>query len=211
MARARWALLVLLFSLIGFARHAASAEDLRIGLLAEPTSIDPHFHNLTPNDSALSHIYERLVTSDEKGELIPGLAQSWTQPDEKTWRFNLRPGVVWHDGKPFTADDVIFTFERAANVPGSPSSYASAVKGRTVRKVDDLTIDIVTAMPDPLILNNLSRVMIVSRARGKGARTRSITASAETRGVSPATLADYRSPVPSTPPPGASISSGRAP
>ena len=171
MARARRALLALILASVGFASSAATAADLRIGLLTEPTSLDPHFHNLTPNDSALSHIYERLVMPDEKGELHPALAESWARIDDTTWRFNLRPNVLWHDGKPFTAADVLFTFERAPNVPGSPSNYASAIKGRLVRKVDDLTIDIITAAPDPLLLNNLARVMIVSRANGRAAKT----------------------------------------
>ena len=162
MACARRALLAFIVTFFGLASGAAMADDLRIGLLTEPTSLDPHFHNLTPNDSALSHIFERHVTVDEKGSFIPGLAESWTQPDEKTWRFKLRSGVLWHDGRPFTADDVVFTFERAPNVPGSPSSYASAIRGRAIRRIDDLTIDITTEAPDPLMLNNLSRVMIVS-------------------------------------------------
>ncbi len=191
MAGARQALLVVLFVLAGIAHGAAATADLRIGVLSEPTSIDPHFHNLTPNDSALSHIFERLVAADEKGELIPALAQSWSQPDDKTWRIKLRPGVLWHDGAPFTADDVLFTFERAPAVPDSPSSYASAIRGRTVRKIDDLTIDIVTELPDPLMLNNLSRIMIVSRGRGKNAKTADYNSGKAAIGTGPYKFAEF--------------------
>ncbi len=191
MARARRALLGLTIAWVGWAPCAAIAADLRIGLLAELTSLDPHFHNLTPNDSALSHLYERLVMPDEKGELQPALAESWTQPDATTWRFKLRANVTWHDGKPFTADDVVFTFERAPSVPGSPSSYASAFKGRSIRKIDDLTIEITTLLPDPLLLNNLARVMIVSRAAGRNAKTDDYNSGRAAIGTGPYKFVDF--------------------
>lgn len=191
MARARSALLTVFVVAFCVACGAAKGEDLRIGILAEPTSIDPHFHNLTPNDSALSHIYERLVAPDASGAFVPGLAMSWSQPDDKTWRFALRPGVTWHDGKPFSADDIVFTFQRAPNVPDSPSSYASAIKGRQVRKIDDLTIEIATTLPDPLMLNNLARIMIVSRANGKGAKTADYNSGKAAVGTGPYKFAEY--------------------
>ena len=191
MARAPQALLGVIFVWFGLALSAAAAEELRIGLLAEPTSLDPHFHNLTPNDSALSHVYERLVMPDEKGNIQPALAQSWSQLNATTWRFRLRGDVLWHDGKPFTADDVVFTFERAVSVPGSPSSYASAVRGRAIRKVDDLTLEITTAKPDPLLLNNLARVMIVSRAAGRGAKTDDYNSGRAAIGTGPYKFSDF--------------------
>src|SRR5688572_6006684 len=95
---------------------SASAKDLRMALAAEPSSMDPHFHNLTPNNALTSHVFERLVQFDPKMTPIPGLATSWKTIDDNTWEFKLRPGVKWHDGSPFTADDVIFTMERAPNV-----------------------------------------------------------------------------------------------
>ena len=150
---------------------AATAQDLKIGLSAEPSSIDPHFHNLTPNNGILSHVFERLVETAADNKLIPGLALSWKTIDDKTWEFKLRPNVKWHDGTPFTADDVIFTFERAPNVPNSPSSFASAVKGKTVKKIDDLTLQISTAAPYPLMASELSNLLIVSKKSGDGAKT----------------------------------------
>ena len=56
--------------------HNAHAEDLRIGLASEPTSMDPHFHNLGPNNSLLSHIYDALISQDENQQLVPALAES---------------------------------------------------------------------------------------------------------------------------------------
>ena len=149
----------------------AAAQEIKVGLSAEPSSMDPHYHNLTPNNAFLSHIYERLVEMDEKQRLIPGLAESWKVVDEKVWEFKLRQGVTWHDGTPFTADDVVFTFARAANVPNSPSSFGGAIKGKTVTKVDDHTVRFTTGSVYPTMANDIATIMIVSKKHGEGAQT----------------------------------------
>jgi len=150
---------------------AASAQDLRIGLAAEPTAMDPHYHNLSPNNSLLSHIFESLVDQDERQRLEPGLAESWKAIDDTTWEFKLRRNVRFHDGTPFTADDVLFSFERAPNVEGSPSSFGIYARGKTLVKIDDHTVHIKTAAPYPLMPNDVSQVFIVSRKHGQGAKT----------------------------------------
>ena len=83
------------------------AADLRVGLKLEPSSIDPHYHNLGPNNSAARHIFDRLVHTNEKQQLGPGLAVSWKPLSDTVWEFKLRQGVKFHDGSPFTADDVL--------------------------------------------------------------------------------------------------------
>src|SRR5919201_4552046 len=88
---------------------AATAQELKIGLPAEPTAMDPHFHNLTPNNSLLRHIFERLIDQDENQALKPGLAMSWRTVNDSTWEFKLRPGVKFSDGSGFTANDVIYS------------------------------------------------------------------------------------------------------
>jgi peptide/nickel transport system substrate-binding protein len=150
---------------------AAAAQELRIGLAAEPTAMDPHYHNLSPNNSLLSHIFESLVDQDERQRLEPGLAESWKAVNDTTWEFKLRRNVKFHDGTPFTADDVIFSFERAPNVEGSPSSFGIYAKGKMFTKIDDHTVHIKTAAPYPLMPNDVSQVFIVSRKRGQGAKT----------------------------------------
>src|ERR1041384_6761856 len=80
------------------------AQELKIGLSAEPSAMDPHFHNLTPNNSLLKHIFDRLITQDENQKLTPGLALSWKTLDETTWEFKLRPNVKFSDGSDFTAN-----------------------------------------------------------------------------------------------------------
>jgi peptide/nickel transport system substrate-binding protein len=146
------------------------AKELRIGLSAEPSAMDPHYHNLTPNNSLLSHVFERLIENDEKQNLIPGLAESWKAINDTTWEFKLREGVKWHDGSPFTADDVVFTFSRAGNVPNSPSPFIVA-KGKTVKKIDDHTVHISTAAVYPLMPNDVATILVVSRKHGEGATT----------------------------------------
>jgi peptide/nickel transport system substrate-binding protein len=142
----------------------ALAQEVRFGLSAEPSAMDPHYHNLTPNNMLARHIYEPLVFQDEKQALRPGLAESWKTVDDLTWEFKLRRNVKFHSGADFTADDVIATFERAPNVPKSPSSFAAYVRGKTIEKVDDYTIRIKTAAPAPLVPTDLSTFGVISKA-----------------------------------------------
>jgi peptide/nickel transport system substrate-binding protein len=86
---------------------AASAQELRVGLSAEPSAMDPHYHNLSPNNMLSRHLFEPLVGQDGKQTLVPGLAESWRTIDDTTWEFKLRKGVKFYDGTPFTADDVL--------------------------------------------------------------------------------------------------------
>ena len=102
----------------------AAARDLRIGLGSEPSSMDPHYQILHPNEMVARHVFEPLVFMDERMRLQPGLATSWEPQGETAWVFALREGVRWHDGSPFTADDVVATIARAPNVPNSPASYS---------------------------------------------------------------------------------------
>jgi peptide/nickel transport system substrate-binding protein len=150
---------------------AAVAKDLVVGLKGEPSSIDPHYHNLTPNNALAREVFDRLIMPDEKQQLKPGLATSWKAIDDLTWELKLRKNVKFHDGSPFTADDVIFTFERAPNVPNSPSSFGTYLKGKTIKKIDSHTVHISTEKPYPLMPNELMTFSIVSKKHGEGATT----------------------------------------
>jgi peptide/nickel transport system substrate-binding protein len=155
---------------VGTLLSPASAKELKVGLSAEPSAMDPHYHNLTPNNSLLSHVFERLIENDEKQNLVPGLAESWKAINDTTWEFKLRKGVKWHDGSPFTADDVVFTFSRAGNVPNSPSPFIVA-KGKTATKVDDHTVHVTTAAVYPLMPNDVATILVVSKKHGEAATT----------------------------------------
>jgi len=181
---------IILGFLIAFA-SAAAAQDLRIGLASEPTAMDPHYHNLSPNNSLLSHIFQSLVGQDERQRLEPELAESWKAIDATTWEFKLRRNVRFHDATPFTADDVIFSFERAPNVEGSPSSFGIYARGKTFTKVDDHTVHIKTAAPYPLMPNDVSQVFIVSRKHGQGAKTPDYNSGKAAIGTGPFKFVEY--------------------
>ncbi len=150
----------------------AQAQNLRMGVGAQVTSIDPEYHNISPNNAFSSMVYGALVDTDGQSRLIPGLALSWKPIADDIWEFKLRPGVTFHNGKPFTADDVAFTFERIPTVVNSPGSYSTYIY--SIAKVDipdPLTLRLHTKGPDPLLPASLSQVWILSRATHTGAST----------------------------------------
>ncbi|MBC7625652.1 MAG: ABC transporter substrate-binding protein, partial [Aeromicrobium sp.] len=120
-------------------------REVSIGLQAAITSMDPHYHNVGPNNSLVRHVFESLVHIDDNQKLVPGLATSWKALDDLTWEFKLRKNVRFHDGSPFTAEDVAFTIKRAPNVPNSPSSFATFTRSIVdVKVVDPHTVVIKT-------------------------------------------------------------------
>ena len=163
----------------------AMAAELRVGLKSEPSSIDPHYHNLGPNNAFATQIFSSLVGSDENQQHYPDLAVSWEPINDTTWEFKLRKGVKWHDGSDFTADDVIFTVERAQNVPNSPSSFVTYLKGKTFEKIDSHTIHIKTEKPYPLMPNDMTTVKIISAKAGTGASTEDYNSGKATIGTGP--------------------------
>ncbi|MCL6282428.1 ABC transporter substrate-binding protein [Ruegeria sp. 2012CJ41-6] len=179
-------------SIIALAATSASAEKLTIGLASEPTAMDPHFHNLGPNNAMAFHIYDRLVAQDEKQNLTPGLAVSWQPIDDLTWEFKLREGVTFHDGSDFNADDVLCTIARAPDVPNSPSSFGAYLKGKTAEKIDDYTVHIKTAEPYPLMANDISTIPIVSDSAGCAATTEEFNAGTAAVGTGPFKFGNYK-------------------
>ncbi len=177
-------LTLLLLSLLCSA--PARAADMSIALSADVTSMDPHFHNLTPNNNVAGHVFDTLVGKDARGKLIPQLAVSWRTVDDTTWEFKLRKGVKFHDGSDFTAADVVFTLDRVPNVANSPSSFATYSK-QIVEKiiVDPLTIRFKTATPYPLIANDMGTIMIVSSRAAKGAATEDFNSGKAAIGTGP--------------------------
>ena len=112
----------------------AQAVSLRVANQGDAQSMDPHSLNETVQLSFVNNIYEPLVARDQQLALTPGLATSWKQATPTVWRFELRRGVAFHDGAPFTADDVVFSFGRAAGEGSDMKSYTSSFK--EVRRVD---------------------------------------------------------------------------
>lgn len=151
---------------------AAFAADATIGIRTEPSSVDPHFSYVATSKAAVTNIFDTLIMRNKDLELTPSLATEWTYLGDNTWEFKLREGVTWHDGEPFTADDVLFTFERAPDVPNSPAPFKQFLSQiKSAEKVDDLTLRITTPSPSPQVLFDLAEVPIVSEHAGKGATT----------------------------------------
>ena len=150
---------------------AAGAQEVKIGLSAEPSSIDPHFHNLAPNNSMMKHIFDTLLDQDEQQQIKPRLALTWRTVNDTTWEFKLRPGVKFTDGSDFTANDVIYSFCRVPQIENSPSSMAINVRAITgMTAPDPLTLLVTTAQAHPLLPNEMSTIGILS-AKANGAGT----------------------------------------
>lgn len=141
----------------------AAAQELTIGVSAEPSALDPHYHNLGPNNAMRRHIFESLVLTDENQRLSPGLATTYEPLDDTTWEFKLREGVTFHDGSPFTAKDVVYTVCRIPTVENSPSSFTVYTKAIADMQVKDPhTLIIKTDGPYPLLPNELASWGILS-------------------------------------------------
>ena len=154
------------------ATPAFAQRVLNVGTGGAFTSIDPHYHNLTPNNVISYHLFNRLVGLDKDFKPVPELALSWTAIGDKVWEFKLRPDVKFHDGTPFTPDDIVFTFERIPQVLNSPSSFTQSVKPvERIEIVDPLTVRMHTRVPEPLLPYYIFGATIVSRKHGQGATT----------------------------------------
>jgi len=151
---------MLLLLIPGIAR--TDAVTLRWAGHGDINTTDPHSQNESLTNNVNSLVYEFLVTRDRNMKIVPALATSWSQVNATTWRFTLRPGVHFHDGTPFTADDVVFSFERAK----APSSQLRAYARQTgvARKIDALTVEFSTPGPNPAMLEHVITINIMSRA-----------------------------------------------
>jgi peptide/nickel transport system substrate-binding protein len=140
---------------------AASAQTVRIANQGDALSLDPHSLNESLQLSVDSNAYEALVGWNKKLEMVPMLATSWKQTSPTVWRFELRKGVQFYDGTPFTADDVLFTLGRIMADGSDMKSYGTDIKDS--RKIDEHTIEIETKAPQPILPQILSQVYIMSK------------------------------------------------
>lgn len=155
-------LVVVMLAILLAAAHAAEAATLRWAGRGDMNTTDPHSQNESLTNNINSLIYEFLVTRDRAMKVVPALAESWTQVNPTTWRFKLRPGVKFHDGTSFTADDVVFSFERAKSESSQLRAYAN--QSGVARRIDELTVEFVTPGPNPAMLEYVITINIMSRA-----------------------------------------------
>jgi peptide/nickel transport system substrate-binding protein len=171
---------------------SAAAADLKIGVASEVTTLDPHFFHLTPNTEIDKLIYSGLITQDANLKVVPDLAASWRTIDPTHWEFKLRPGVKWQDGSPLTADDVVFSYQRARNVPNSPGSFLQFLKHvKTTTATDDHTVVMETDQPDPILLNEILNVWIVSRKNAENATMADYNSRKAAVGTGPYRVVDW--------------------
>jgi peptide/nickel transport system substrate-binding protein len=153
--------ILLLATALSAAALPAWAEKFRWASDGDAVSMDPYTRNETFQLTFTQNIYDPLVRRDRELKVQPALATGWEQPDPLTWRFHLRPGVKFQGGENFTADDVVFSYQRASGPGSNITPFFSTVK--EVRRVDDLTVDFGLKTPDPIFLQEITGWVIMSK------------------------------------------------
>ncbi|WP_312302547.1 ABC transporter substrate-binding protein, partial [Pulveribacter sp.] len=152
----------LLAAAAALALGSANAATLRWAGANDILTADPHAQNHQTTHAFLQQVYESLVRYDEKFQVEPALATKWEQVSPTQVRFTLRQGVKFHDGSPFTADDVVFSLTRAMTPPSNMMSAVQSIK--EVKKVDDHTVDVMLKGPNPILLRELTEARILNKA-----------------------------------------------
>src|SRR6056297_2143115 len=142
---------------------AASAETLRWARAGDSLTLDPHAQNEGPTHTLAHQIYEPLIIRDMTGAFQAALATDWApkEGDPNVWVFNLREGVSYHDGADFTAEDVVFSINRAQSENSNMKELLSSVV--EVRAVDDYTVEFVTDGPNPILPSNLTNLFMMDK------------------------------------------------
>ena len=163
MKRFQAAVAALVIVLATSAAKPGGAENvLRWASATEALTFDPHSVNHFPTIAANLQVYEPLVDFNSRSEIEPSLAVAWQLTGATTWQFDLRQGVLFHDGTPFTSEDVIFSVKRATS---STSDFKTAISPITaVEAVDDHTVRITTAAPNPILPEQLNSIPIMSKS-----------------------------------------------
>src|SRR6516225_6351471 len=146
---------------------AAGASELRVGFTQDAITLDPGNPVKRETETIIRNMYDGLLTRDAKMNVVPELAESWKQTDPVTYEFRLRPNVKFHDGAPFTAEDVRFSIERilTGKIGGQISPRKDLLGPMTrVDAVDPLTVRFVLKDPWPLLPAMLPFQEMVSKA-----------------------------------------------
>ena len=166
----------------------ASGSILRAAIGGEPDQLDPSKTSSYFSFQVLENVYDTLVEPDENLEMQPALAESWeTSEDGLTWTFQLREGVTFHDGSDFTAEDVVYTFNRIIDEDLNQSYRFGTVE--EVTAVDDLTVEITVSQPTPNLLSALGGFKGVGIVDQANVESGDITTAPV--GTGPFSLAEY--------------------
>ncbi|WP_341702986.1 ABC transporter substrate-binding protein [Ferrovibrio sp.] len=140
----------------------AQAKTLRWASQGDYLTMDPHSQNEGLTRTGSFQTYEGLLGYSADLKFVPALATSWKAVNDTTWEFKLRQGVKFHDGSPFTADDVVFSVKRAQHPNSDFKTYIASIAD--VKKVDEATVHVVTSGPNPILPNQIANIFIMSKA-----------------------------------------------
>jgi peptide/nickel transport system substrate-binding protein len=157
---------------LALAAAPVSAKTLKWAAQNDILTLDPHSQNHATTNSILQHTYEGLTRYTKDYKIEPCLAVSWKELSPTHWRFNLRKDVKFHDGSPFTADDVVFSFGRIKQPQGTMQIYVTGIS--EVKKVDDYTVDFILSGPVPILLRNIVDFRIMSKSWSEKNRAQNI-------------------------------------
>ena len=140
----------------------AQAQTLRWASQGDPLTMDPQSQNEGLTNTINNQVYETLTKRDRQLAIVPALATEWTQTGPLTWRYKLRPNVKFHDGAPLTADDVVFSVNRAKDAVSTFSVYANALG--TPVAIDPLTVEFRLDKVNPVFQQHLISIAIMNKA-----------------------------------------------
>ncbi|MCP1670839.1 ABC transporter substrate-binding protein [Kerstersia gyiorum] len=170
----------------------AFAQTLTIGFADPISSVDPQLNNHAGDRSLALHFWDSLVESRDGGKLLPALAESWQALDPTTWEFKLNPAIKWQDGTPVSAEDILFSFERARNVPGSVASYSGALRSvAAVESPDPHTVIVKTKAPSPNLPLEIASIYVVSKHVGEKSATEDYNSGKAVIGSGPYKFVSY--------------------
>ena len=170
--KALMAALAVTTALAGLAPVTVHAQTLRWAAQNDILTMDPHSQNHATTNAILMHAYEGLTRYSATYQVEPALATKWTYITPTQVRFELRKGVKFHDGTPFTADDVLFSFGRIKQPQGTMQIYVTGIT--EIKKIDDHTIDIILGAPNPILLRNIIDFRIMSKTWAEKNRTTNV-------------------------------------
>ncbi len=153
--------------------QSVDAKTLRWSYQGDMMSLDPMALNETFTLGFQSWFYETLTAYDKDLKLVPMLAEKWENPEPTKWVFHLRKGVKFHDGSPFTADDVIFSWKRS-QTPGSDMK-AYGAKAADIKKIDDHTVEVTTPTPNPILPRDWTFLYMMSKSWAEKNKTTEAT------------------------------------
>ena len=152
---------ILLAFFLAFAPTQAFAKTIKWSMQGDSLTLDPHAQNEGPTTQVSRQVYEALVTRGLDMKIGPQLATEWRTQGPNTWIFKLREDVKFSDGTPFTSEDVVFSILRAKQPTSDFKEYISTIS--SVKAIDKFTIQIKTSKPNPILLNQLSNIFVMSK------------------------------------------------